>query len=384
MKASREVKVSTNPGRAIHPFIVPMLLIICYLVAVFIKAGTFTGWLLTLFFLSVYNELRKFPSLKGYSFSTIILAAVSLAFYYPQHFIAAGQFRLSGLIIPLLQLIMFGMGCELNPADLAAVMKRPKAIITGVVCHYSIMPLVGYLLATVFGFRADIAAGIILVGCCPSGLASNVMAYLARANLALSVAVTTVSTLLAPLFTPLLMHFLAGRLVTIRLSDLIWDTTKVVLLPVIAGLLFHSLAKGRVRWIERILPLLSMAGITLIIVLITAAGKEHLVQVGWLLLLAVILHNVTGYALGYGFSRLLRFNEQDSRTISLEVGMQNSGLASGIALLMGGMATIGLAPAVFGPVMNVSGSALANWWHNRSPGNGKNTAMRSAKKIRPV
>ena len=325
------------------------------------------GWVLMLFFVTLAIIFRRYPTLKGFSFTVMIFAAVSLAMYYPQYFVSVGGFKLSKLIIPLLQIIMFGMGSELSLFELSAVLKKPKAVIAGVVCHYIIMPLVGFSLATVFNFPKEIAAGIILVGCCPSGLASNVMSYLARANLALSVAVTTISTLLSPLFTPLLMRLLAGKLVTVHFEDMMWDTTKVVILPIVAGLLFHYLARGKVKWLDKIMPLISMIGIALIIVVITAAGHDSLMKVGLLLVLAVFIHNIIGYTLGYWSGRLLKFSEKDCRTISLEVGMQNSGLASGLALLMGGLATIGLAPAIFGPLMNITGSSLATWWHGKVP-----------------
>jgi BASS family bile acid:Na+ symporter len=323
------------------------------------------GWALILFFISLGIAFQGNPKLKGFTFTAMIFGAVCAGMYYPQYFIAVGDFKLSRLIIPFLQVIMFGMGCELSVKDLVTVIKRPKAIAVGIICHYTIMPAVGFILANVFHFPKEIAAGIILVGCCPSGLASNVMSYLAKANLALSIAVTAVSTLLAPLLTPLLMHLLAGKFIDVHFWDMAWDTTRVVLIPIFAGLLFDYLVRGRLKWIDKVMPLISMLTIGLIIVVITSAGRESLMKVGLLLVLAVFIHNITGYTLGYWFSRLLGFKEKDCRTISLEVGMQNSGLASGLALLMGGMATIGLAPAIFGPVMNVSGSSLATWWHGR-------------------
>jgi BASS family bile acid:Na+ symporter len=346
------------------PPVVFLLIFIITTVAGDAHAG---GWWLMLFFAALALAFRRHRALKGFSFMVMICAAVSLAMYYPQYFIRAGHFKLSALIIPLLQVIMFGMGSELSLKELAGVTKTPGTILIGVLCHYTIMPALGFTLAWLFDFPKEIAAGLILVGCCPSGLASNVMSYLARANLALSIAITTVSTLLAPLLTPLLMRWLAGRYVTVHFADMAWDTTKVVLLPLIAGLLFHLLAKGRVKWLDRLMPLVSMAGIALIIVVITAAGRESLLQVGLLLILAVFIHNVAGYTLGYWLSRGIGFREKDCRTISLEVGMQNGGLASGLALLMGGLATIGLAPAIFGPLMNITGSALSTWWHRHIP-----------------
>jgi BASS family bile acid:Na+ symporter len=262
---------------------------------------------------------------------------------------------------------MFGMGTELSLKDFAAVLRMPKGVIIGVICHYTIMPLVGFTVAHLFRFPPEIAAGILLVGCCPSGLASNVMAFLARANLALSVSVTTVSTLLAPFLTPMMMRLLAGEFIEVHWQAMVWDITKMVIFPVVAGLGFHYLVRGKFKWLDRAMPLVSMGGIALIIVVITAAGRESLLRVGALLVIATFLHNVTGYFLGYWAGRLFRFQERDCRTIALEVGMQNAGLASGLALTMGKLATVGLAPAVFGPLMNTTGSSLASWWHNRIP-----------------
>jgi quinoprotein glucose dehydrogenase len=325
------------------------------------------GWILFTFFAALALVFRRYPLLKGFSFTVAIFAAVSLALYYPTYFTQVGGFKLSRLILPLLQIIMFGMGTELSLQDFRNTIRMPRGILIGVVCHYTIMPLVSFTLAGLFHFPSEITAGIILVGCCPSGLASNVMSYLARANLALSVSVTAISTLLAPLLTPLLMRLLAGRYIDINLGAMIWDITQIVIIPIAAGLGFHYLVRGRFTWLDKIMPLVSMAGIALIIVVITAAGRDSLLRVGLLLIVATLLQNFAGYTLGYWFARWLGLKERDRRTIALEVGMQNAGLASGLALAMGKLATVGLAPAVFGPMMNITGSALATWWHRRLP-----------------
>ncbi|MEO6720329.1 MAG: bile acid:sodium symporter family protein [Ferruginibacter sp.] len=327
----------------------------------------FGGWILMVSLFSLALAFRGHQFLRGFSFTLMILAVVSLAMYYPQHFVTVGTFKLSGLIIPLLQVIMFGMGTELSIKDFARVMSMPKGIIVGVVCHYVIMPLVGFCVAKAFNFPPEIAAGIILVGCCPSGLASNVMSYLAKANLALSVSVTTVSTLLAPFLTPLLMRLLGGSFVEIHFWDMFWDITKIVIVPIVAGLAFHYIIRGRFGWLDKAMPLVSMAGIAVILVIMAAAGRDNLLKVGGLLIVATLIHNVSGFFLGYWSGRLLKFHERDCRTIALEVGMQNAGLASGLALAMGKLATAGLAPAIFGPVMNITGSSLASWWHSRLP-----------------
>ncbi|WP_315821481.1 bile acid:sodium symporter family protein [Paraflavitalea speifideaquila] len=302
------------------------------------------GWLLLAFFFSLALAFRQHRLLKGLSYTLMVMAVVSLAMYYPQHFKTYRGFKLSGLIIPLLQIIMFGMGTELSLKDFAHVVRMPKGIIVGVVCHYIIMPLIGFSLAYLFNFPPEIAAGIILVGCCPSGLASNVMCYLAKGNLALSVSVTTISTMVAPFLTPLLMRLLGGSFVAIDFLGMVWDITKIVILPVAAGLAFHYLIHGRFKWLDKAMPLVSMSGIAIILTVITAAGRDNLLKVGALLLIATILHNVLGYIMGYWSARVLRFHERDCRTIALEVGMQNAGLASGLALAMGKLSTAGLAP----------------------------------------
>lgn len=344
-----------------------LVFLLAYIGVTVMAQYALAGWCLMLFFASLAVAFRGHPFLRGFSFTVIILAVVSLAMYYPQYFLTVGGFKLSGLIVPLLQVIMFGMGTELSLKDFAQVLRMPRGVMVGVVCHYSIMPLVGFLMANLFHFPPEIAAGIILVGCCPSGLASNVMSYLAKANLALSVSVTTVSTLLAPFLTPLMMRLLAGRFVEVHAGAMLLDIIKIVILPIAAGLLFHYLVRGKFKGLDKAMPVISMGGIALIIVVITAAGRDSLLKVGALLVLATLLHNVTGYFLGYWAGRLLKFPERDCRTISLEVGMQNAGLASGLALTMGKLATIGLAPAVFGPLMNTTGSSLASWWHDREP-----------------
>ncbi len=358
-----------SPKQSIYHFfyIVAAVFLAAYIFVTVQQQYNWGGWVLMLFFTSLAIAFRGNKILRGLSFTVIILAVVSVAMYYPGYFITIGDFKLSALIIPLLQIIMFGMGTELSLKDFARVVSMPKGIIVGIVCHYTIMPLVGFTVAKLFNFPGEIAAGIILVGCCPSGLASNVMSYLARANLALSVSVTTVSTLLAPFLTPLLMRLLGGSFVEIHFWAMVWDITKIVILPIVGGLLFHYLLHGKFNWLDKAMPIVSMAGIALILTVMVAAGRDNLLKVGGLLVVATFIHNVAGYFLGYWSARVLKFHERDCRTIALEVGMQNAGLASGLAITMGKMATAGLAPAIFGPMMNVTGSFLSSWWHNRLP-----------------
>lgn len=326
-----------------------------------------TGPLLITFFVALAIGFRGFTLLKGFSYTVIIFAAVTTAMFYPGPFIEINGFRLATLITPLLQLIMFGMGTSMSFKDFAGVVKMPKGVFIGVTSHFIIMPMLGYTLANLSGFPPEIAAGIILIGCSPNGMASNVISYLAKANLALSITITAISTMLAPFVTPLLMKLLAGAFVEINVLDMMWDITKIVIIPITAGLIFNKYLSGKATWLDKAMPLVSMSSIAIIIVVITAAGRESLLTIGPALILIVLVHNLTGYTLGYWCGRLFKMSERDCRTIAIEVGMQNGGLASGLAKEMGKMATVGLAPAVFGPLMNVTGSILASYWHKRPP-----------------
>lgn len=325
-----------------------------------------TGPLVVIALLCLAIGMRGQAFLKGFSFTILILAAVTTSLFYPALFIQWGSFELKSMIVPLLQLIMFGMGTAMHLRDFLGVIKMPKAVGIGIICQFTIMPLVGTSIAYAFGFPPEIAAGIILVGASPSGLASNVMSFIAKANLALSVTLTACATLLAPLMTPLLMELLAGEFVPIDFWAMVWSITKIVILPIIAGLIFNHFFHGKVKWLDKSMPLVSMAGIAFIITIITAAGRDSILAIGLALVAAAIIHNSLGYLLGYWACRLFKLPEQDCRTIALEVGMQNGGLASGIALEMGKVATVGLAPAIFGPWMNISGSSLATYWREKS------------------
>ncbi len=326
------------------------------------------GPLFVVFFVALAIGFKGYEHLKRFSYTVIIFAAVSLAMYYPTHFIAYGDFKFSALITPLIQLIMFGMGTSMSLHDFAGVVKTPKGVFIGVTSHFIIMPTIGFTLATISHFPPEIAAGMILIGCSPNGMASNVISYLAKANLALSITITAVSTMLAPFLTPILMKYLAGSFIHIDTTKMMFDIFKMVIIPIGAGLIFNRLLSGKAKWLDAAMPVVSMFGITFIIVIITAAGRDSLLTIGPLLLLLVLIHNLLGYTLGYWSGRLFKMNERDCRTMAIEVGMQNGGLASGIAKEMGKMATVGLAPAVFGPLMNVTGSVLASYWHKKPTG----------------
>ena len=305
---------------------------------------------------------------------------------FPSWFIGVGDFKFTQLFVPILQVIMFCMGTTLSAHDFLRVFRMPTGVLIGLGCQFSIMPLVGLGLAIVFGLPPEIAAGTVLVGASPSGLASNVMSFIAKADVAMSVTLTAIATLLAPLLTPLLMKTLAGQMIEIDTVSMMWSITKMVILPILGGLIFHHCFLVRIEWlesllhktggetfysrlhenmsvwVERIMPPISMLGIIAMTVLTVAIGRDNLLQRGALLIVVCFLHSTAGYILGYAACRILRRDRLTSRTIALEVGMQNSGMASGIAATLDKVATLGLAPIVFGPVMNTTASVLANYW----------------------
>jgi BASS family bile acid:Na+ symporter len=346
---------------------ISIALLIYSLIIIFSSGLSNAGPFLILFLLFLGIASRGFENLKGFTYSLMIFTGVACALYYPEYIVEVNGFKLTALITPLIQVIMFGMGTSMSVNDFVGVIKMPKGVAIGTVAHFIIMPLLAFTLASISNFPSEIAAGMILIGSSPCGLASNVMSYLAKANLALSITLTTVSTLLAPFLTPLLMKLLGGTYIEIDMMKMMWDIFKMIVIPIGAGLVFNRLFHGKSKWFDLAMPLISMIGIGLIITIITASGRDSLLEIGLLLAVLVLIHNTAGYFLGYWSARLFKMNERDSRTVALEVGMQNAGLAAGIAKEMGKIATVGLAPAVFGPIMNVTGSILASYWHRNPP-----------------
>jgi BASS family bile acid:Na+ symporter len=378
--------------------------------------------------------LRGVPALRGYQFTAWIVTAVVTAMIYPT--LLAGlnpddpaKPRNKWIMLLTVQAVMFGMGTQMSLKDFAGVVRMPWAVMVGIVCQFTIMPLVGYSLTKLFDFPDEIAAGVVLIGSCSSGLASNVMAYLAGANLALSIALTSLATLIAPLMTPLWMKLLAGTTVeNVTYVGMMMQIIKLVIVPIgaallhdylkgasrtgwivviaaavtgtvwlafllaggwdivtktfsgtqltavgmigfllgaaIVGLGYHELTKW-LSWLDRSMPVASMIGIVYYTAVTTAVGRNDLLVIGGTLFLAAVLHNGAGYFLGYWLSRALGLDRTSARTVALEVGLQNGGMATGLATNMNKLATVGLAAAVFSPWMNVSGSMLANYWRKR-------------------
>jgi bile acid:Na+ symporter, BASS family len=306
-------------------------------------------------------------TLKGLRFTAFVIVAVIVSMIWPAPFLRVGDYDLKRLIVPLIQIIMLGMGATLSVEDFARAFKMPRAVLTGLVLQFAIMPLLGFTVAAAFGFPKEVAAGIILVGSCPGGVASNVMSYLAKGDVALSVTMTAFSTLAAPLMTPLAMTVLAGEYVPVSFYEMMMSIIKMIIIPVAGGLLINHVLKGRARWLYRLLPVVSMAGIVTIITIITANSRGELITLGPALLVASALQNCAGYLLGYWGARAGRLDERACRTVAIEVGMQNAGMASGLAINVLKSVSAAIGPAIFGPMMNVTGSVLASWWGARLP-----------------
>ena len=375
--------------------------------------------------------LRLQESSRSFAFTAWVLTFVAASMVWPQAFGKWFGYDLRALIVPLVQIIMFGMGTKLSGQDFVRVLVMPRPVLIGVVLHFGVMPLTGYTIARSFGFPAEVAAGVVLIGSVSSGVASNVIVYLARGNVALAVTVTACSTLVSPIMTPFLMKMLAARLVPIDFVTMMIEVFDMVIVPVCAGLAAHRILystrtamdsssrlaligiaafalavlagllstryhgpllplcqgavigfvliglvtltklvvsvwlRGPSDWMDRALPIISMSGICFVIAIITARSRDRLLVVGPLLILAAMLHNAIGYLLGYWLARVGRLDESACRTIAVEVGMQNGGMATGLAMSVLQSADAALAPAIFGTWMNISGSILASWWRRR-------------------
>ena len=265
----------------------------------------------------------------------------------------------------LLGLVMFGMGLTLTAADFARALRRPAVLALGVALQFAAMPLIAWLLARALHLDAALLAGLVLVGAAPGGTASNVICYLARGDVALSIALTTASTLLAVVATPLLTLLYAGQAVPVPAGAMLLTIAKIVLLPVALGVAVNQWLGARLRPLQAVFPLLSVAAIVLIIAIVVALNAGRLAELTALLALAVMAHNGLGLATGYGVARALRLDAATARTLAIEVGMQNSGLAVALALKHFN-ALAALPGALFSIWHNLSGAALASWWARRA------------------
>lgn len=314
--------------------------------------------------LAVVSERVKW--LSGLRFTFLVLAFGAAAFTFPAWFIAPGGFELKRLIAPLVQLILLCMGLTLTLADFTRVLSAPRAVTIGAALQYSVMPLAGWAFAKLFALDQEVAAGLILIGSCPGGVSSNVITFLAKGNVPLSVTMTAVSTLLSPLVTPFAMQGLAGTYVPVAVGPMMVSILQMILAPLAIGFAIRRFLPRVADQLVRVLPVLAMLSIAVIVAITVALSRDDLVKVGLVLLAASACHNATGYALGYGAARLLGLDARDSRTVALEVGLQNGGMATGLAFNVLHSPAAALAAATFGPWSAITSSALASWWSRRT------------------
>lgn len=312
------------------------------------------------------KQLEKVSNFAGKYMSVIALLVAAVALVFPNSFTWAAP-----NITLLLGIVMFGMGLTLKLSDFKEVLRRPKDVFAGFVLQFTVMPLLAYFLAKIFQLPPELAVGVILVGTCPGGTSSNVMTYLAKGDIALSVCMTMVSTLFAPILTPLLTWWLAGKWVAVSFTAMFLSIVKVVMLPIVLGLIVHKIFGDKTAKFNKVLPLISVVAISLIIGAVVGANSNKIMTTGLLVGAVVIVHNMCGYGLGFLCAKVFGMNSAKRNAVAIEVGMQNSGLA------------VSLAAAHFSPAAAIPG-AVFSVWHNFSGSIVANIMANAARKSERV
>ncbi|MDN5513061.1 bile acid:sodium symporter family protein [Acinetobacter sp.] len=308
------------------------------------------------------SYLLRFTQFIQKTFALWVVLFAGIALIVPEAFV-----WLKFYITWMLGIIMFGMGMSMTVDDFKGVLQSPKAVGIGVAAQFVVMPGLAYGLCQLFQLPPEIAIGVILVGCCPGGTASNVITYMAKGNTALSVACTSVSTILAPVLTPAIFYLLASQWIEINALSILGSILQVVLFPIVLGLIVRSLFKQKVDAYIQVMPLISVFAIVAIVAAIIAGSKVQILQSGLLILGVVALHNGLGYLLGFWASRFFKLPYADSKAIAIEVGMQNSGLGVALAAVHFAASPITAVPsAIFSLWHNISGPALASYWASRT------------------
>ena len=306
--------------------------------------------------------LFKFTQFVQKTFALWVILFSGLALYSPESFV-----WLKTYITWMLGIIMFGMGMTMTLGDFKGVLQSPKAVTIGVFAQFIVMPTLAYLLCKLFNLPTEIAIGVILVGCCPGGTASNVITYMAKGNTALSVACTSVSTILAPILTPAIFYVLASQWIDINAMSMLKSILQVVLFPIVLGLFVRAILNNKVDHYIQVMPLISVVAIVAIVAAIIAGSKAQILESGLMILGVVILHNGLGLLLGFWAARIFKLPYTDCKAISIEVGMQNSGLGVALAAVHFALSPITAVPsAIFSLWHNISGSALATYWAAKS------------------
>ncbi|MCT9416190.1 bile acid:sodium symporter family protein [Acinetobacter baumannii] len=307
------------------------------------------------------SALLHFTQFVQKTFALWVIIFAALALWQPEFFV-----WLKAYIPWILGIIMLGMGMTMTVDDFKGVLQSPKAVLIGVVAQFVVMPGLAFILCKLFNLPPEIAVGVILVGCCPGGTASNVITYMAKGNVALSVACTSVSTLLAPVLTPAIFYLLASQWLKIDAASMFISILQVVLLPIVIGLILRTWLKRQVESYIQVMPLVSVIAIVAIVAAIIGGSKAAILQSGLLILAVVILHNGLGYLLGFTAARFFKLPYADSKAIAIEVGMQNSGLGVALAAVHFAASPITAVPsAIFSLWHNISGPALATYWASK-------------------
>lgn len=307
------------------------------------------------------DAFLRFTQFIQKTFALWVIIFAALALWQPEFFV-----WLKAYIPWILGIIMLGMGMTMTVDDFKGVLQSPKAVLIGVVAQFVVMPGLAYALCKLFNLPPEIAVGVILVGCCPGGTASNVITYMAKGNVALSVACTSVSTLLAPILTPAIFYLLASQWLKIDAASMFISILQVVLLPIVVGLILRTWLKRQVESYIQVMPLVSVIAIVAIVAAIIGGSKAAILQSGLLILAVVILHNGLGYLLGFTAARFFKLPYADSKAIAIEVGMQNSGLGVALAAVHFAASPITAVPsAIFSLWHNISGPALATYWASK-------------------
>ena len=301
--------------------------------------------------------LEKLSDFVGKYMAFIVVVVAAAALFVPTALI----WIKTSWITTLLMIVMFGMGLTLDPVDFAVVFRRPKDVILGCLAQFTIMPLLAFALGKAFALDDALLVGVILVGTCPGGTSSNVITYLSKGDVALSVGMTSVSTLLAPLLTPALTYLLLRQTVSVDLAAMFMSIVKVVILPIAAGFVINKFFSRTTQKAVKVLPLVSVTAIVMIVAAVVSANSAKIMTTGVLVFSVVILHNILGYGLGYVIAAFLKVPLAKKKAISIEVGMQNSGLATSLAATSFPSLALATVPgAVFSVWHNISGAILAN------------------------
>lgn len=305
------------------------------------------------------KTLETISNLAGKYFAIWVIGVALIAYFIPAPFLGVGSY-----ITILLGVVMFGMGLTLKPVDFKLVLRKPVPVLIGVAAQFIIMPLFALLLAIVFNLPAELAAGLVLLGSVPGGTSSNVMVYLAKGNLALSVAMTSLSTMLAPVVTPLILLALAGQWLPVDPIAMFLSIIQVIIVPITLGVLVRKMFPTTVDKSAAVIPLISVIAIIVIVSAVVSANVESITTSGFMVFSAVMIHNLLGLSLGYFTGLVMKLDESKRRAISIEVGMQNSGL--GVALATAHFGPLAALPNVIAAVWhNISGPILATIWSKK-------------------